>query len=120
MSVIAANPIFAVFMSDFSSGRRKRQAAKSPGVKPKTAAAAIALAKSQAYQDAADAKSTLKAYASDFAHFEAWCKKHGFPSTEPDPTIVGAYLAAAGEGYAPATLRRRVAALARAFGMAGR
>ena len=106
-------------MSDFSSGPRKRQIAKSPGVKPKTAAAAIALAKSQAYQDAADAKSTLKAYASDFAHFEAWCKKHGFQSTEPDPAIVGAYLAAAGEGYAPATLRRRVAAIARAFGMAG-
>jgi integrase len=104
-------------MSDFSSGPRKRQAAQ--GVKPKTAAAAIALAKSQAYQDAADAKSTLKAYASDFAHFAAWCKKHGFSSTEPDPAVVGAYLAAAGEGYAPATLRRRVAAISRAFGMAG-
>ena len=35
------------------------------------------------------------------------------------PEIVGAYLAAAGEGYAMPTLRRRVAAIARACGVAG-
>ena len=62
-------------------------------MKPKTAAAAIALAKSQAYQDAADAPGTLKAYASDVVHFEAWSKAQGFSAAEPDPTIVGAYLA---------------------------
>jgi integrase len=33
--------------------------------------------------------------------------------------VVGAYLAAAGEGYAMPTLRRRVAAIARACGVAG-
>ena len=35
------------------------------------------------------------------------------------PEIVGAYLAAAGEGYALPTLRRRVAAIARVCGVAG-
>ena len=35
------------------------------------------------------------------------------------PHVVGAYLAAAGEGYALPTLRRRVAAIARACGVAG-
>ena len=35
------------------------------------------------------------------------------------PETVGAYLAAAGEGYAMPTLRRRVAAIARACGVAG-
>ncbi len=35
------------------------------------------------------------------------------------PRLVGAYLAAAGEGYAMKTLRRRVAAIARASGVAG-
>ena len=35
------------------------------------------------------------------------------------PEVVGAYLAAAGEGYAMPTLRRRVAAIARACGVAG-
>lgn len=39
-----------------------------------------------------------------------------FPAT---PEVVGAYLAAGGEGYAMQTLRRRVAAIARASGVAG-
>jgi integrase len=108
-----------VIMGNLSSEARKRQIAKLDGAKPRTATAAVALAKAQAYQDAADAPSTLKAYASDVAHFEAWCAQQGFPPAEPDPTVVGAYLAAAGEGYAPSTLRRRVAAIARAFGLAG-
>jgi len=105
-------------MSNLLLGARQKQL-QPQGVKPKTAAAAIALAQSQAYQDAADAPGTLKAYASDVAHFEAWRQGQGFSAAEPDPTVVGAYLAAAGEGYAPSTLRRRVAAIARAFGMAG-
>ena len=79
----------------------------------------MALAKSQEYQDAADAPSTLRAYAGDFANFRAWCEKHGFTPMPATPEIVGAYLAAAGEGYAMPTLRRRVAAIARACGVAG-
>jgi integrase len=77
------------------------------------------LAKSRAYQDAADAPATLKAYGADYARFAAWCEKHEFPSMPATPETVGAYLAAAGEGYAMPTLRRRVAAIARASGMAG-
>jgi len=53
---------FDLIMSNFPPGARNRQS-QPQGVKPKTAAAAIALAKSQAYQDAADAPGTLKAYA---------------------------------------------------------
>ena len=64
----------------------------------------------------ADASVTLRAYAANLANFEAWCVKHGFQAT---PEIVGAYLAAAGEGYALPTLRRRVAAIARACSVAG-
>jgi integrase len=79
----------------------------------------MALAKSQAYQDAADAASTLRAYAADLTNFEAWCAKHGFIAMPATPEVVGAYLAAAGEGYAMPTLRRRVAAIARACGVAG-
>ena len=48
---------------------RKRQLARLDGARPPTARAAIALAKSQAYQDAADAPATLRAYASDLANF---------------------------------------------------
>ena len=98
---------------------RKRQLARLQGAKPPTARAAIALAKAQAYQDAADAPATLRAYAADLANYEAWCEKHGFEAMPATPEVVGAYLAAAGEGYAMPTLRRRVAAIARACGIAG-
>jgi integrase len=79
----------------------------------------MALAKSQAYQDAADAPGTLRAYTADLANYRAWCERHGFAAMPATPEIVGAYLAAAGEGYAMPTLRRRVAAIARACGVAG-
>ena len=42
---------------------RKRQLARLGGTKPPTPRAAMALTKSQAYQDAADAPATLRAYA---------------------------------------------------------
>lgn len=87
--------------------------------KPPTARAAMALAKSQTYQDAADAPATLRAYASDVENFETWCKRSGLAAFPATPEVVGAYLAAAGEGYAMQTLRRRVAAIARASGVAG-
>ncbi len=79
----------------------------------------MALAKSQAYQDAADAPATVRAYASDLKNFEAWCQRSGFNALPATPEVVGAYLAAAGEGYAMQTLRRRVAAIARASGLTG-
>src|SRR5271155_4930838 len=91
----------------------------SDNTKPPTARAAMALAKSQAYQDAADAPSTLKAYATDLANYTAWCVANGLDAMPASPQVVGAYLAAAGEGYAVPTLRRRVAAIARACGVAG-
>jgi len=81
--------------------------------------AALALAKSQAYQDAADAPATLRAYATDLANYSAWCAQHGFTAMPATPEVIGAYLAAAGVGYALPTLRRRVAAIARACRIAG-
>jgi integrase len=87
--------------------------------KPPGASAAMALAKSQDYQDAADAPATLKAYASDLANYTAWCEANVLTAMPASPQVVGAYLAAAGEGYAAPTLRRRVAAIARACGVAG-
>jgi integrase len=90
-----------------------------PQTKLPTARAAMAMAKAQAYQDAADAPATLRAYASDLKNFEDWCAQHGLVALPATPDVVGAYLAAAGEGYAMQTLRRRVAAIARASGVAG-
>ena len=106
-------------MSKSFADASKRQLARLDGASPPTARAAIALAKSQAYQDAADAPATLRAYASDLANYQAWCGAHGLVAMPAAPEVVGAYLAAAGEGYALPTLRRRVAAIARACGIAG-
>ena len=107
-----------VMPSRFSQAR-SRQLARLDGAKPPTAQAAMALARAKAYQDAADAPATLRAYAADLANFRAWCAAHGFAPMPAAPETVGAYLAAAGEGYALPTLRRRVAAIARACGVAG-
>ena len=106
-------------MTGSYSEARKRQLARLDGAKPPSARAALALAKSQAYQAAADAPATNRAYKADLANFEAWCARHGFTAMPATPDVVGAYLGAAGEGYALPTLRRRVAAIARACGEAG-
>src|SRR3954465_2315418 len=107
-------------MIDTVRAARSRQLARLPhDQKPPAPRAALAMAKSKAYQDAADAPATLRAYAADLANYKAWCGRHGFEPMPATPEIVGAYLAAAGEGYAMPTLRRRVAAIARACGVAG-
>ena len=47
----------------------------------------MALAKSRAYQDAADASATLRAYATDLANYKAWCDRHGFVATACAPGL---------------------------------
>jgi integrase len=106
-------------MPDDFAPARKRQIPRLNGSKLQTASAALAFAKSRQYQDAADADATLRAYKSDLANFKAWCAKHDLVPMPATPETVGAYLASAGEGYAMPTLRRRVAAIARACRTAG-
>ena len=77
---------------------RKRQLARLGGAKPPTARAAMALAKSQAYQDAADAPATLRAYTADLANYKAWCEKHGFEPMPATPEVIGAYQLGEGRG----------------------
>jgi integrase len=104
---------------DREHAARSRQLARlSAGEKPPGARSALAIAKSKAYQAAADAPATLRAYKADLENFKAWCLGHGFQPMPAAPETVGAYLAAAGLGYALPTLRRRVAAIARAHRIA--
>jgi hypothetical protein len=91
---------------------RKRQMACLQGAKPPTARAAMALAKSQAYQDVADAASMPRAYAADPANFEAWCGKHGFQATPATPEVVGTYLRPVRSRRSPSQCRHRGAGLA--------
>jgi len=53
------------------------------------------------------------------SRISAWCRQNGLTAFPATPEVVGAYLAAAGEGYAMQTLRRRVAAISRASAIAG-
>ena len=67
------------------------------------------------YLVAADAPSTVRAYSADWKHFSVWCFTRGLISMPASPDQVGHYLADLGEGYARATLRRKVAAIAPGF-----
>ena len=71
--------------------------------------AALATAQELARQAAASA--TLRAYRADWQHYAAWCARTGFIPVPAEPATVGAYLASLKDTHAPATIRRRLAAI---------
>jgi integrase len=80
------------------------------------------------YARGAKAKNTQRAYAADWKHFTAWCRRRGIDDPDlgghsgplpPDPQVVGLYLAAsasdktaAGKPAAVRTIERRLSAIA--------
>jgi len=80
-----------------------------------------------AFLHASAAESTKRAYAGDFAHFLAWCRREqrrGIPAAPEDIANYLAELATGGEGdgvhaKATATIKRRVAAIRLAHKAAG-
>jgi len=76
-----------------------------------TAAGQAALDIAQALARKAAAPATLRAYKADWTHYAAWCAGHGFVPVPAAPATVGAYLASLAGSHAPATIRRRLAAL---------
>jgi integrase len=76
-----------------------------------TPAGQAALASARALARKATAPATLRAYKADWTHFSQWCAAHGFVPVPAAPTTVGAYLASLAASHAPATIRRRLAAL---------
>lgn len=83
------------------------------------------------YARAARAANTERAYAADWRHYAAWCRRQGLPAEAADPQVVGLYLSAAiaperasarAPGEKPvsvATLERRLSALAWHFRQRG-
>jgi integrase len=76
------------------------------------------------YAAARSSANTARAYASDWKLFERWCRRQGFDSREPDPQVVGLYLAASASGdgmpkAAASSIERRLAALTTTFRSAG-
>lgn len=64
------------------------------------------------YVEQSRAKSTLKAYRSDWEDFVAWCDRHGFASLPASPATVAFYLVdLADRGRAVSTLERRISSI---------
>ena len=72
-----------------------------------------ALRQALGYIEGADAPGTRRVYAADWRHFSAWCLQTGLVPLPATPATLAAYLAAHAGAYALATLRRRLAAIAR-------
>jgi integrase len=83
-----------------------------PGT-PLTPEGEAALAAAQALARDATAPATLRAYKADWIHFSRWCAAKGFVPVPAAPDVVGAYLASLADTHSPATIRRRLSALAK-------
>ncbi len=77
------------------------------------------LARAQAYLAAVNAPSTRRAYRSDWSDFGRWCGSWGAASLPAVPETVALYLAARAVDHRPATLTRRLTAIAKAHEAAG-
>lgn len=76
----------------------------------------------EARRNAAAAKSgsTLRAYGSDWKHFEAWCVGHALAALPATPRTLALYISAlALDGRAVATVRRRLASIGEAHRLSG-
>ena len=75
--------------------------------------------RARAYVEAASSTNTRRAYASDWKHFAAWCRRQNVAPLPPDPQVVGLYITACASGTAErgmkantvSTIERRLAAL---------
>lgn len=95
------------------------------GVAPPTAVTAAQVAaevgQADVYRGRAHAPATLRAYASDWAHFAAYCAARGASPLPADPLVVRTYLAVCADqlGRKVSTIRRRLAAIAHMHKAAG-
>ncbi|CAH1661227.1 site-specific integrase [Chelatococcus asaccharovorans] len=79
------------------------------------------------YVEAASSANTRRAYAADWKHFSAWCRRQALCPLPPDPQVVGLYITACASGAATAdrkpnavgTIERRLSALSWNFTQRG-
>lgn len=75
--------------------------------------------RARTYVEAASSANTRRAYASDWKHFTAWCRRQNLSPLPPDPEVVGLYITACASGTAErglkantvSTIERRLAAI---------
>ena len=56
--------------------------------------------RARGYVEAASSANTRRAYASDWKHFAAWCRRQNLSPLPPEPQIVGLYITACASGSA--------------------
>ena len=71
------------------------------------------------YIGAARSPNTIRAYASDWRHFTAWCQRHQLPSLPAEPETLVLYLTDLARTAKTATIRRRLSAVSVAHQAAG-
>lgn len=79
------------------------------------------------YVEAASSANTRRAYASDWKHFSAWCRRQNLEPLHVDPQLVGLYITACASGAATpdrvpssvGTIERRLSALSWNFAQRG-
>jgi hypothetical protein len=75
--------------------------------------------RARAYVEAASSANTRRAYAADWKHFSAWCRRQNFSPLPADPQVVGLYITACASGTAErgmkanavSTIERRLSAI---------
>lgn len=76
--------------------------------------------RARGYVEAASSANTRKAYASDWTHFSAWCRRQNLAPLPPDQHAIGLYITACASGTAErgvkansvSTIERRLSAIA--------
>ena len=106
-----------------------------PGTTPDVASTAVRLPArlerlaeaARDYAKASSSANTRRAYAADWKHYSAWCRRQNLPALPPDPQVIGLYIAAQASGAAAGdrkansvgTIERRLSALAWNFAQRG-
>jgi site-specific recombinase XerD len=78
-----------------------------------------ALALAQGFARAEKAENTRRAYRSDFALFEAWCRAHRVKALPARPETVAAFIATEAQRTKASTIQRRMAAIRYAHRLSG-
>ena len=75
--------------------------------------------RARSYVEAASSANTRRAYAADWKHFSAWCRRQGVSPLPPQPQVVGLYITACASGTVErggkpnsvSTIERRLSAI---------
>jgi integrase len=86
---------------------------------PQTSSLEDLVKKARAFVQSAKAPATLKAYRSDWNHFESCCRRHQLSSLPSTPETVALYITDLASTHASATITRRLTSITKAHQASG-